>query len=163
MFLVFAFCGNIFSAVFVLYTNMKTGLWQYPIYFNYGIATILTAVLTILKIRNLGDLQPGWTVKMVTRDRAGGVVGLVVAVVKRVTREKSSGYIKVTFTDYLDVNNTEGVVNTHTLRLCKGDLNDRECTCDGMFSHEMGIRFIYESGQGEEGCRAVYRGTGGRT
>ena len=51
MFLVFAFCGNIFSAVFVLYTNMKTGLWQYPIYFNYGIATILTAVLTILKIR----------------------------------------------------------------------------------------------------------------
>lgn len=51
MFLVFAFCGNIFSAVFVLYTNMKTGLWQYPIYFNYGVATLLTAVLTILKIR----------------------------------------------------------------------------------------------------------------
>lgn len=51
MFLVFAFCGNIFSAVFVLYTNMKTGLWQWPIYFNYVTATILTAVLTILKIR----------------------------------------------------------------------------------------------------------------
>ena len=51
MFLVFAFCGNIFSAVFVLYTNMKTGLWQYPIYFNYATATILTAVLTIMKIR----------------------------------------------------------------------------------------------------------------
>jgi uncharacterized protein with PQ loop repeat len=51
MFLVFAFCGNIFSAVFVLYTNMKTGLWQWPIYFNYATATVLTAVLTILKIR----------------------------------------------------------------------------------------------------------------
>ncbi len=51
MFLVFAFCGNIFSAVFVFYTNMKTGLWQYPIYFNYGVATLLTAVLTILKIK----------------------------------------------------------------------------------------------------------------
>lgn len=88
-------------------------------------------------IENFGDLQPGWTVKMVTRDRAGGVVCLVVATVKRVTREKSSGYIRVTFTDYLDVNNTEGVVNTHTLRLCKGDLNDREFTCDGMFSHSI--------------------------
>jgi uncharacterized protein with PQ loop repeat len=51
MFLVFAFCGNIFSAIFVLYTNLKTGLWQYPIYFNYGVATFLTAVLTVMKVR----------------------------------------------------------------------------------------------------------------
>ena len=51
MFLVFAFCGNIFRPHNHFYTNMKTGLWQYPIYFNYGVATLLTAVLTILKIR----------------------------------------------------------------------------------------------------------------
>ena len=51
MFLVFAFGGNIFSAIFVFYTNYQTGLWQYPIYFNYGTATLLTAILTIMKIK----------------------------------------------------------------------------------------------------------------
>lgn len=34
-FLVLAYMGNIFSAAFVAYTNYCTGLWQYPIYFNY--------------------------------------------------------------------------------------------------------------------------------
>ena len=51
MFLAFAFGGNIFSFIFVFYTNYQTGLWQYPIYFNYGIATLLTLVLTIMKIK----------------------------------------------------------------------------------------------------------------
>ena len=51
VFLAFAFGGNIFSCIFVFYTNYQTGLWQYPIYFNYGIATILTFILTILKIK----------------------------------------------------------------------------------------------------------------
>lgn len=48
-FLILAFMGNICSAVFVFYTNYMTGLWQYPIFFNYGIATILTTILSIMK------------------------------------------------------------------------------------------------------------------
>ena len=50
-FLVLAFIGNICSAIFVFYTNYVTGLWQVPIYFNYGIATTLTLILTIMKIK----------------------------------------------------------------------------------------------------------------
>jgi uncharacterized protein with PQ loop repeat len=50
-FLVLAFVGNLCSAVFVFYTNYVTGLWQIPIYFNYGIATMLTLVLTIMKVK----------------------------------------------------------------------------------------------------------------
>ena len=46
-----AFMGNLCSAVFVFYTNYKTGLWQIPIYFNYGIATLLTIILTIMKVK----------------------------------------------------------------------------------------------------------------
>lgn len=48
-FLILAFMGNICSAVFVFYTNYMTGLWQYPIFFNYGVATILTTILSIMK------------------------------------------------------------------------------------------------------------------
>ena len=48
-FLLLAFMGNICSAVFVFYTNYMTGLWQYPIFFNYGVATILTTILSIMK------------------------------------------------------------------------------------------------------------------
>lgn len=50
-FIILAFVGNLCSAVFVFYTNYKTGLWQIPIYFNYGIATILTIILTIMKVK----------------------------------------------------------------------------------------------------------------
>ena len=50
-FLFLAFMGNICSAIFVFYTNYITGLWQYPIFFNYGIATTLTFILTIMKIK----------------------------------------------------------------------------------------------------------------
>jgi uncharacterized protein with PQ loop repeat len=48
-FLILAFMGNICSAVFVFYTNYMTGLLQYPIFFNYGVATILTTILSIMK------------------------------------------------------------------------------------------------------------------
>lgn len=51
VFIAFALCGNIFSAIFILYTNIMSGMWQYPVYFNYGVATLLTAVLAVLKIR----------------------------------------------------------------------------------------------------------------
>ena len=50
-FIILAFVGNLCSAVFVFYTNYKTGLWQIPIYFNYGIATLLTIILTIMKVK----------------------------------------------------------------------------------------------------------------
>lgn len=50
-FIVLAFMGNIFSCSFVAYTDYVSGLWQYPIFFNYGTATLLTIVLTIMKIR----------------------------------------------------------------------------------------------------------------
>jgi len=53
-FLILAFMGNICSAVFVFYTNFITGLWQYPIFFNYATATILTLVLSIMKYRYRG-------------------------------------------------------------------------------------------------------------
>ena len=50
-FIILAFMGNICSAVFVFYTNYVTGLWQIPIFFNYGIATLLTIILTIMKVK----------------------------------------------------------------------------------------------------------------
>ena len=50
-FIILAFIVNLCSAVFVFYTNYKTGLWQIPIYFNYGIATLLTIILTIMKVK----------------------------------------------------------------------------------------------------------------
>lgn len=50
-FIILAFMGNICSAVFVFYTNWKTGLWQIPIYFNYGIATLLTIILSVMKYK----------------------------------------------------------------------------------------------------------------
>ena len=50
-FIILAFMGNLCSAIFVFYTNYKTGLWQIPIYFNYGIATLLTIILTIMKVK----------------------------------------------------------------------------------------------------------------
>lgn len=48
-FLYFAYVGNICSFTFVLYSNICSGFWQYPLYFNYTIATILTLILHILK------------------------------------------------------------------------------------------------------------------
>lgn len=50
-FIILAFMGNICSAVFVFYTNWKTGLWQIPIFFNYGIATLLTIILSVMKYK----------------------------------------------------------------------------------------------------------------
>lgn len=48
-FLYFAYTGNICSCTFVFYSNFVSNFWQYPLYFNYCTATILTIILHILK------------------------------------------------------------------------------------------------------------------
>lgn len=51
MFIYLAYGGNIFSAAFVIYTNIESGFYQVPLYFNYGIALTFTIILHILKRR----------------------------------------------------------------------------------------------------------------
>lgn len=48
-FFALAYVGNIGSCAFVMYTNYMTGEWQWPLYFNYTIATILTTVLLVMR------------------------------------------------------------------------------------------------------------------
>lgn len=43
--------GNVFSAVYIYATNLMTGVWQWPQYFNYGVALALMLVLAALKWR----------------------------------------------------------------------------------------------------------------
>lgn len=50
-FIYLAYTGNLCSCVFVLYSNMQSGFWQYPLYFNYGTAFTLTVVLHVLMKR----------------------------------------------------------------------------------------------------------------
>lgn len=45
----FSIFGNIFSAIYIFYTNYTNGFWQYPQYFNYGIALSLIIILLYLK------------------------------------------------------------------------------------------------------------------
>ena len=47
----FSIFGNIFSAIYIFYTNYSNGFWQYPQYFNYGIALSLIIILLYVKIR----------------------------------------------------------------------------------------------------------------
>lgn len=51
LFLYLSITGNIFSALFVGYTNYMNGFIQWPLYFNYGIALILVIVLLLLKFK----------------------------------------------------------------------------------------------------------------
>lgn len=48
---VLAFTGNIGAAIFVLFTNIQTGDFQWPLYGNYSIATYFTTRLFIMRIR----------------------------------------------------------------------------------------------------------------
>ncbi len=50
-FFVLAYIGNIGSSVFVFWTNLHSGVWQWPLYGNYLTATILTTALFIMRIR----------------------------------------------------------------------------------------------------------------
>lgn len=47
----FSILGNIFSAIYIFYTNYTNGFWQYPQYFNYGTALLLIIVLLVLKLK----------------------------------------------------------------------------------------------------------------
>jgi hypothetical protein len=50
-FFALAFMGNIGAAIFVLYTNLQTGDFQWPLYGNYGTATYFTTRLFIMRIK----------------------------------------------------------------------------------------------------------------
>ena len=47
----FSIFGNIFSAIYIFYTNYSNGFWQYPQYFNYGIALSLIIILLYVKTK----------------------------------------------------------------------------------------------------------------
>ena len=47
----FSIFGNIFSAIYIFYTNYSNGFWQYPQYFNYGIALLLIIILLYVKTK----------------------------------------------------------------------------------------------------------------
>jgi uncharacterized protein with PQ loop repeat len=47
----FSIFGNIFSAIYIFYTNYTNGFWQYPQYFNYGTALLLIIILLYLKTK----------------------------------------------------------------------------------------------------------------
>lgn len=47
----FSIVGNIFSAIYIFYTNYTNGFWQYPQYFNYGTALLLIIILLYLKTK----------------------------------------------------------------------------------------------------------------
>lgn len=47
----FSIFGNIFSAIYIFYTNYANGFWQYPQYFNYGIALSLIIILLYVKTK----------------------------------------------------------------------------------------------------------------
>ena len=47
----FSIFGNIFSAIYIFYTNYSNGFWQYPQYFNYSIALSLIIILLYVKTK----------------------------------------------------------------------------------------------------------------
>ena len=51
LFIILSIIGNLCSAAYIFYTNYISGIWQYPQYFNYSLATILIFVLLFLKYR----------------------------------------------------------------------------------------------------------------
>lgn len=54
LFIVLSLFGNIFSASYILYTNIQADYWQWPQYVNYSIATTLVITLLTLKLKNDG-------------------------------------------------------------------------------------------------------------
>lgn len=43
--------GNVFSCAYVLHSNIVSGSWQYPLYFNYGFALSMCIMLAVAKAR----------------------------------------------------------------------------------------------------------------
>ena len=50
-FIILSIIGNLCSAGYIFYTNYISGMWQYPQYVNYTLATILIFALLGLKIK----------------------------------------------------------------------------------------------------------------
>lgn len=50
-FIILSLIGNIFSSVYVAYTDFLSGIWQIPLFLNYGTALFLMIILMILKIK----------------------------------------------------------------------------------------------------------------
>lgn len=50
-FIILSIIGNLCSAGYIFYTNYISGMWQYPQYVNYTLATIFIFVLLGLKIK----------------------------------------------------------------------------------------------------------------
>lgn len=51
LFLLLSAGGNVASCGYVAYTNYISGIWQYPLYFNYGFAFVLCFLLIIAKVK----------------------------------------------------------------------------------------------------------------
>lgn len=51
LFIILSLIGNLCSASYIFYTNLLSGLWQIPQYFNYSIATTLVVTLLVLKLK----------------------------------------------------------------------------------------------------------------
>ena len=49
-FIILSIIGNLCSAAYIFWTNLKSGMGQYPQYVNYTLATILIFILLGLKI-----------------------------------------------------------------------------------------------------------------
>lgn len=58
-YIAFSICGNIFSGLYIFYTNYTNGFWQYPQYFNYTTALSLIIILLFLKYKydNVSELN----------------------------------------------------------------------------------------------------------
>lgn len=58
--------GNVFSAIYLAWSDSLSGFWHYPMYANYGAAFILCVVLLALKIRDLVRGVPNFRLKKIT-------------------------------------------------------------------------------------------------
>lgn len=50
-FIILSIIGNVFSAIYIFYTNYIMNYWQIPQYVNYGTAVTLIVILMFLKIK----------------------------------------------------------------------------------------------------------------
>lgn len=49
-YIILGLIGNICSATYVIWTNILSNMFQIPLYFNYGVATVCILILIFLKI-----------------------------------------------------------------------------------------------------------------
>lgn len=59
LFIILSLLGNLCSASYIFYTNLQSGLWQIPQYFNYSVATTMVITLMFLKLKYDGKQMYG--------------------------------------------------------------------------------------------------------